>query len=41
MKILLKNGRLVDYKTKIDGKKDILITDESTKCFRMVIMKNC
>ena len=28
MKILLKNGRLVDYKTKIDGKKDILITDE-------------
>ena len=28
MKILLKNGRLVDYKTKVDGKKDILITDE-------------
>ena len=28
MKILLKNGRLVDYKTKVDGKKDILIIDE-------------
>ncbi len=28
MKILLKNGRLVDYKTKVDGKKDILISDE-------------
>ena len=28
MKLLLKNGRLVDYKTKVDGKKDILITDE-------------
>ena len=28
MKILLKNGRLVYYKTKVDGKKDILITDK-------------
>ena len=31
MKILLKNGRLVDYKTKVDGKKDILITDEKVE----------
>ena len=31
MKILLKNGRLVDYKTKVDGKKDILITNEKVE----------
>lgn len=28
MKILLKNGRLIDYKTKTDSKKDILISDD-------------
>ena len=28
MKLLLKNGRLIDYKTKTDAKKDILISDD-------------
>ena len=28
MKILLKNGRLIDYKNKIDGMYDVLIEDE-------------
>ena len=28
MKILLKNGRLIDYKNKIDGMYDVLIEDD-------------